>query len=315
MFYWRTTFSIDKTERARLDDLGVSTLYVRYLDVDGYRLESAFPQQPIQTGNELRIRGLSIVPTVYIVPEVLSRDNDSSHLRSLAQKLVRYMLEVDTAIYVAAGIPPRSHFDRVLLDYDWTPNTRKVFFRLLRIVQELLPTTSVESTIRLWQYHNPSLAGVPPVKRGILMCYNMEPYSDPWTTNAVASIERFKQFVTPKAAESYPVALDIAYPIFRQSVHLTGGDDRWYSSRIIHTNLSVGRHVFLSDTMIDNEHIDSLDVIRVDGGTPDVLNAMHEHVARTIPNDRIVGTTLFAFDTVEIDRIGVGTLHRILAEQ
>ncbi len=314
MFYWRTTFSIDKTERARLDDLGVSTLYVRYLDVNGYHLESAFPQQPIQTGNELRIRGLSIVPTVFIVSDALRDGNDSTLLRSFAIRLIRYMMEIDSAVHVAAGTPPRSHFDRVLLDYDWTPNTRKDYFRLLRIVQELLPTTSVESTIRLWQYHNPSLAGVPPVKRGILMCYNMESYSDPWATNAVASIERFKQFVTPKAAKSYPVALDIAYPIFRQSVHLSR-NDAWYSGGILYTGLSVGRHVILSDTIINNRHIDSLDVIRVDGGTPDVLNAMHDHVARTIPNDRIVGITLFAFDTVEIDRIGVGTLHRILSEQ
>jgi hypothetical protein len=315
MFYWRTTFTIDSTERGRLDELGISTLYVRYLDVEGWGFESLVPQQPIQTEGELRIRGLSIVPTVYIVPAALRNDYDSSRLRAFAKKLVRYMMEVDTAIHQAAGTSPRSHFERVLLDYDWTPSTREVFFRLLRSVQELLPATSVESTIRLWQYHNPLLAGIPPVKRGILMCYNMEPYDDPWTTNAVASIERFKQFVTTNAAEAYPVLLDIAYPIFRQSVHLPVGGDAWYSRRIIHTGLSIGRHVFPSDTMIDNEQIGSLDVIRVDGGTTDVLNAMREHAARTIPNDRMVGTTLFAFDTVEINRIGVSTLNSILSER
>lgn len=314
MFYWRTTFSVNSRERACLDTMGITTLYVRYLDVRGYDLQSSYPEQPVQTGNELRIKGLSIVPTVYIVPQSLSHEPDTSQLRSFASKLMRYVMEVDSAICLAAGIPQRSHPERVLIDYDWTPSTRETFFRLLKRIQELLPSTSVESTIRLWQYHNAGLAGIPPVKRGVLMCYNMEPFDDPWATNAVASLERFQQFVTKEAAESYPMSLDIAYPIFRQSVHLSGRDT-WYSRRIIHTQLSVGRHVFPSDTTIDDQHIDSLDVIRVDGGTPDVLNAMREHVARTIPNDRIAGTTLFAFDTVEIERIGSGTLNKLLSPQ
>jgi len=93
--------------------------------------------------------GLSIVPTVYIETSALGNVTDSSQVRSLANKLIRYMLEVDTAIQKATAIPMRSKFDRILLDYDWTPNTRATFFQLLRYVQELLPTTSVESTIPL----------------------------------------------------------------------------------------------------------------------------------------------------------------------
>ncbi|CAN5453862.1 hypothetical protein BH10BAC6_BH10BAC6_12650 [soil metagenome] len=314
MFYWRTTFSVSSSERAVIDEMGVSTLYVRYLDVQGYSVESAEPEQPIQTGRDLRIKGLSIVPTVFIVSSALNHVEDSSQVRSLASKLIRYMLEVDTAIQVAAGTPTRSHFQRLLLDYDWTPSTSHTFFQLLRYVQELLPTTSVESTIRLWQYHNPSLAGIPPVKRGILMCYNMESYEDLWTTNAVASIERFKQYVTSKTADSYPVLLDIAYPVFRQSVYQPGGNSYSRSMRIIHTSLPVGRHVLQTDTVINNEQYRAFDVIRVDGGTADLLTAMHDHVAQTIPKKRMLGTSLFAFDTAEIKRIGIGTLHNILSE-
>jgi len=41
MFYWRTTFSVNNNERAMLNELGVSTLYVRYLDVKGWSIEYA----------------------------------------------------------------------------------------------------------------------------------------------------------------------------------------------------------------------------------------------------------------------------------
>lgn len=313
MFYWRTVFSVDSCERATLDDLGITTLYVRYLDVQGYSVEGARPQEPIQPGDQLMIKGLSIVPTVFIVPETLRNASDSGQLRSLARKLVRFMLEIDTVLQSAAGCPLRTTFPRLLLDYDWTPNTRLTFFQLIRYVQEQLPSTSVESTIRLWQYRNPNLAGIPPVHRGVLMCYNMENYADQWTSNAVASTELLKQYIRPESAESYPVRLDIAYPIFRQSVHFATDGSDWSYPRIVHTTLDVGRHVLPNDIILGGEHMRAGDVIRVDGGTVAVLREMHDHIMRTIPRDRIAGTSLFSLDTNEIKRLGRSELHSLLA--
>jgi len=77
------------------------------------------------------------------------------------------------------------------------------------------------------------------------MCYNMEPYQDPWTTSAVATMDRFKQYVTAAVAEAYPVMLDIAYPIFRQSVYMSGNNAHWPSTRIIYTTIPVGYVCFL----------------------------------------------------------------------
>ncbi|MBK6759579.1 MAG: hypothetical protein IPG73_02540 [Ignavibacteria bacterium] len=314
VFFWRTTLTIGSRERAMLDEMKVSTLYVRYLDVSGYSVSGARPVQPIQPEGELNVKGLSIVPTVFLDPDVLRDAHDSTVLHGLAYRLVRYLREIDTVIHSAAGIAIRPTFQRLLLDCDWTPSTRTTYFQFVQYVQALLPSTSVETTIRLWQYRHPSLAGIPPVKRGLLMCYNMDRYDDPWTDNAIASIEKLKLYVQTETARTYPLMLDVAYPTYRQTVYMQNNAESWRYARIIYSDLPVGRHTFTSDTMIADLRIGRGDVVRVDGGTADLLRAMHDHISTTIPHDRVAGSALFDLDTTEFERIGIHVLKSIYSE-
>jgi len=73
--------------------------------------------------------------------------------------------------------------------------------------------------------------------------------------------------------------------------------------------------VLSADTTIDSKRFNAGDMIRVDGGMPDLLRALNEYVAQRIPGSRIAGMALFAFDTVEIQRIGIGVLNNILGTQ
>jgi hypothetical protein len=81
----------------------------------------------------------------------------------------------------------------------------------------------VSSTLRLWQYRNRKLAGIPPADRVALMIYNMTPperYSN--SSNSIFDIDIAKQFIKPDD-EPYPHPLDVAIPAFRWGVLFRGG--------------------------------------------------------------------------------------------
>lgn len=312
MFYWKTVFTVDSAEREVMNTLNISHVYVRYLDVDGYGLEDAVPRQPLSLHGPLRVDGLEIVPTVFLTPSVFRSASpaDTTKLEQLALRLRNFMYEVDSAVFVYQGLTPRPQVRRVLVDYDWTPSTSKTYFAFLRILANVMDSTEVECTVRLWQYRHTSQAGIPPVQRAVLMCYNMDDYADPWTENAVATPNLLRSYVKESSAQAYPLDLDLALPLYRQSVLFT--EDRYSSPNILQTNLPIGRHTFQHDTVIGSTHLPNRSVIRVDGATAEVLVDMHQHLRNTVPRGRVVGVSLFSLDTAEINRVGIRNLQRVL---
>lgn len=300
MFYWKTVLTIDKREAGLLDSLDINTLYVRYFDVSGFDVAHCSPVQPLGFAQPLELGTYDVVPCVYIDDQVFRRGSDTSDIDLLAHRIARYMLEIDS---VLTGFIPkgrRPYPKRLLMDCDWSPGTSKVYFALLNSIQRALPQTSVESTIRLWQYRNPELSGIPPVKRGLLMCYNMDDFRDPYVENAIASTTTLQRFVTKDAAKKYPLALDVAYPLYRQMRHFTA--DGSYPT-VEATTEEIGSTY---------DHLSGGDVVRVDGVTPTTLIEMHEWNTSVIPKSQHVGTALFSLDTAEIRRLGVASIRKVL---
>jgi hypothetical protein len=65
--------------------------------------------------------------------------------------------------------------------------------------------------VRLYQYKYPNEAGVPPVKRGMLMCYNAGDIKDKEGANSIFDKDEIMEYLDAKA---YPVPLDYALPVF-----------------------------------------------------------------------------------------------------
>jgi hypothetical protein len=108
------------------------------------------------------------------------------------------------------------------LDCDWTDTTRAPFFAFLEQLGLLAGPAEVtlSATIRLHQVKYRERTGVPPVSRGMLMFYNMGRIAP--GERAIFDAAKAEAYLA--RLPEYPLALDVALPIWSWTVHLR--DDR-----------------------------------------------------------------------------------------
>ncbi len=219
--------------------LGVQKIFLRLFDVawDG--------QKPIPAGpyrGDFGYPDTEMIPVVFITNETMQH-LDSSGCVDLATRISRKskamlrrmessmrtsnrwdLMYADSALSEAhredsllklgnAWLQNIHHFQ---IDCDWTASTRARYFYLLEQLQALNPEWTFSCTIRLHQYKNPEKTGVPPVKSGILMCYNVDDLKDPATENSIFNYNETRKYL--QNAPKYPMPLDVALPAFRWGV-------------------------------------------------------------------------------------------------
>ena len=205
-YYWKTKFALDSSEKQALQQHNVRKLYLRFFDADWDALSNdARPAGKLQIA-QVPPTGILIVPVVYITQEVLQR-SDSAALRKLASRIAT--LITSQAEQAAMGLA-----DEVQVDCDWTATTRDRYFYLLEELRDepLLQGRKLTATIRMHQLKYRGQTGVPPVDRGLLMCYNMGNLKDPSVNNSIIDPEEVSRYIG--GLSSYPLPLDIALPIF-----------------------------------------------------------------------------------------------------
>ena len=100
------------------------------------------------------------------------------------------------------------------IDCDWTKNTKDKYFNFLKEIttQPFLQNKKLSTTIRLHQLKFRSEAGIPPVSKGLLMCYNMGNLKNPDIANSIIDNTELAKYISN--ARTYPLPLDIALPLF-----------------------------------------------------------------------------------------------------
>lgn len=194
VYYWRTTFALSPTEVQFLKQNKVGKLYVRYFDV--VSSEGGILPNATIAFNEAPPQGIEIIPTVFIVEQVL-HDAPSD----LAELLVKRILQMN-ATHDITGVK------EVQLDCDWTERSRQACYKLFAEVRQLLKAEDIKLsvTIRLHQLRMPP----PPVDYGVLMLYNT---GDARIANGHNPILDHRD-VTPylKDLGNYDLPLCAAYP-------------------------------------------------------------------------------------------------------
>jgi hypothetical protein len=203
-YHWQTQLSVDSLEQQWLTQTHSQRLYVKFFDVDwSYAQQAAIPQAELL---------LSTLPqTVDIVPTVFLTNRCFQELPILeTAALATAVFEKIQALW------PQLAPTEIQIDCDWTATTRAAYFQFLEDLKAILPAaTTLSATIRLHQYRYPEQTGVPPVDRGMLMYYNMGDLND-WTeTNSMLNLEKAAPYLD---AAPYPLALDLALPLFRWGV-------------------------------------------------------------------------------------------------
>ena len=204
VYYWRTTLTLDSTERAFMARHEVGRMYVRYFDVvmrDGRPMPNA-TLQFVDTVPQ----GIEVVPTVFVVENCL-RHNLDSVAGLLVDRVVQMSLTNDLPA-------PRE----LQIDCDWTQNSQDLYFAFLNTIRPLLKARGMRlsATIRLHQL----AMEPPPVDEGTLMVYNTGDASRSGDHNPILDYRDVEPYLP--YVKDYDLPLCAAYPIFGWQLLFSG---------------------------------------------------------------------------------------------
>ena len=330
--YWKTTFSFSPAEREMWKQVEANHLYIRYFDVDWNNNEQTTgPVGTILCSDTLPCAHFT--PCIFIANRVFEKSNRTD-LDSLSLRIKRRMLDVNNSfartnysdLWYGADENGTDNakelldkrYSDVLIDCDWTEKTSENFFYFLERLKKDFPEKEITATLRLWQYKQHEKAGIPPVKRCLLMCYNMQTANDYNVENSIASLPELKKYVS---GEKYPLKLDVALPIFNWAVlfrneryvGLLGEVSKtdFENNVLEYESAGENRYKLITDKVIGNFFARKGDEIRVEMITANELKKMSEHLKSEIdlaPDSRV---TLFAWNEFYIKNYGTNEIKNI----
>lgn len=199
-------FQPSKEEKVLMERHRINRLYLRFFDV------SVNPETgeavPIATTvfRSKTDEAYEVVPVVFITLEGLKQ--------MMASDLGIYAGKIVTRVCQMVRVNGVRNVREVQVDCDWTVSTEKGYFELLKAMRRLLKREEwrISATIRFWQLRRE----VPPVDRGVLMCYNTGEVLNSATNNSIVDLKDVQPYL--KDLPSYALPLDVAYPTFGWTV-------------------------------------------------------------------------------------------------
>lgn len=184
-YYWKNSY--------RVTDLTLSEskpyqLYVKFLDIGYSNKREVISTQFINKPKA------NTVPVVYLDNRVLQNDGIEPLLQIIRKKI------------------DATHYHSLQIDCDWSLSTQKRYFSLLRELSK--DYQNLSATIRLHQVKYFQKTGVPPVKIGVLMYYNMSNIQDITTKNYILDLAVAKRYHVN--FDQYPLPLNLALPLYHQ---------------------------------------------------------------------------------------------------
>ncbi|MFP9115456.1 hypothetical protein ACLI1A_16075 [Flavobacterium sp. RHBU_3] len=330
--YWKTIEYGGINYGSDADSIKLQHLYMRLFDVDW----NPYAEAPLPVATSWSFADdnnrMEITPSIYITNKVVlnsSRqqliqlahniakrvDTIVTHTRKKAAEKVVYSYDLgswearDSCIVEEEKIfDTRIH--EILIDCDWTQKSQGNYFFLLREIKKAIPKYNIAATIRLWQYRDYELAGIPPVDRGLLMCYNMGDIKKRETENSIATSEELKKYITHN---DYPLKLDVALPLFQWAVAFRGNEILGIIPEDVDLNSSYlkktdGTHYrFVADEVIGETYYREGDEMRVeqisDVEVKKMIGIVKDNV--DLENSRV---TFFSWDDKIIESYGTKTI-------
>lgn len=196
VYYWRTDFRLDSTERAFLSQYHINKVYCRYFDVVINDEEAGPVPNATITFSDTQPEDIEIIPTVYITENCMHK-----HYPGLAEKLVKRIIQMNETNDI-------KNVREIQIDCDYTSKSRKVYYDFLNEVAQVWRNT-LSTTIRL---HQLSMKA-PPVDYGVLMIYNTGDPRKFMERNPILDIRDVRPYLS--RLDSYPLPLAAAYPVYQ----------------------------------------------------------------------------------------------------
>lgn len=286
-YYWKSKLQLGNSELNNLQQLKAKQLYVKFFDVtlasDG---NGPVPVARLTADSlslaQLRKQTIEIIPVVFITNESLI-ENDSTALQQLAQNIATLLSNISKQLQ-------QEQYSELQIDCDWTQQTKAGYFFLLHEVRKqmqqsaLFENSLLSATIRLHQVKYSGKTGIPPVDKGLLMCYNMGNLKNPATNNSIIEVDELKKYLG--GLSSYPLQLDVALPLFEWSVLFRKNQFKGIVQTVNPSTLPSSicskqhnRYQFSVDTSISNIQFYKDDVLRYEESTAAVLQQTAAYVA------------------------------------
>lgn len=306
-YFWKTTLSISDFEYNKIDSLNISTMYVRLFDV-GWNTESKTPTPigkiSLQHTEPLQQKKINIVPVIFITNECIAHV-DSTQIASLSDNIFK----LSNQLILQLG---SNGIKEIQLDCDWTTSTKEKYFALLQHCKKLWPNITISATIRLHQIKYSSKTGIPPVKKGMLMCYNMGNLKNPSVHNSIIDANEMAQYVS--TLDQYPLELDIAWPIFDWNVIFRNNAFAGISYNInvkdpVFNPLDDNRFRLTKDTLMNNVQLYAGDIIRQELSNINTIKQCNDLINDKIHNTHL-RVSLFHLDSIILSKY---TCHELEA--
>ncbi|MBC9912469.1 hypothetical protein [Chitinophaga varians] len=278
-YYWKQTWTGNANEMQYLRRLPAKRLYVKMFDTDvdpgtGKPIPVAMLREQTPLPDSI-----DIIPVVFIVNEVWSKPDTA-----LATNINRLLEQLCQQI-------PAGRIPEIQIDCDWTRTSRDIYFAFLQQLREqsFFRHRQLSATIRMHQVKFLINSGVPPVDKGLLMCYNMGDLRKPGDHNSILDENTMKSYIGNDRVSAYPVPLDIALPLFDWSVLFRDGRYAGILRNIREADLqdtalfaSSGKYVYtvLKDSVVNGYLLKAGNVVRRETSEPAMLETVSRMVAR-----------------------------------
>ena len=214
LYYWKSVFNPNSFEKENSTRLGIETVYLKICDIDwDEETKQPLPKAITRVRDSGFLKKLNVVPVIFITNECIFKLDSIS-----ADKLPAKIHLLVQKIFELNHLPAANE---VQFDCDWTVQTRGTYFSMLKKYAQIDPAIKLSATIRLHQVKFSGKTGVPPVQRGMLMCYNMGNLKDPKTGNSILETAELKKYIGN--LDKYPLQLDLALPLFSWNVLFRNG--------------------------------------------------------------------------------------------
>jgi len=276
-YHWQTSLAPDSTARALLAENNCDRLYVKAFDV-AWTNGRAEPAATLQLTDTTGLPEL--VPVVFITNEVFV--NQPEHLLdSLAGDvlgLVEELLDND--------------FPELQIDCDWTARTQVPYFAFLKAMKVRLKDRSLTCTLRLHQYRDTQIQGIPPVDRATLMAYNIGDLNRWETENSIVDTNILKTYLAGTPA--YPLDLDLAIAVYDWAAVYRQGKLAYLinepelgeladTARFKSLGVAGLRFEVVRSTYLDGIYLYEGDLLRREIAPPDLVGKQIELLERYVP--------------------------------
>ena len=256
VYYWKTTFQLNDTERRFLQTHHIKKIYLRFFDVDFEQdQDGTFKSIPIATTRFLDTvpAGIEVVPTVYITTKAIASDPQFTHL-------------LFNRIKAMAKRNKIRDIHEVQLDCDWTNSTRYAFFDFCSTLDSCLSADSIKlsATIRLHQLKQKA----PPVDKGVLMLYNTGSIHNPNTKNSILSYDDVEPYL--RSDIQYGIPLDFAFPVYSWGILIRRNRTQCilrttdYGDTSLYEKQEGNRYKVLKEHFLENHRLQTGDIIRLE---------------------------------------------------